>query len=364
MKRAGIGGFQLADVASGSGQTVDKKILFGSPEWFDAVHHAAAEADRLGLEMSIFSSAGWSETGGPWVKPEQAMKKLVWSEKTVEGPLHFNEKLPQPPSNNGPIRNLATGGGGRGGSPDPTFYGDSAVIAYPTPPDETDTTGLHPKATTNAGPFDAAALLDDDLNSAVTVRAPTGGGAAWVQYEFDAPFTARAVTIASRAGIPVGRIAASDEGDHFRTLVELPGTQQYRGGLERTFAFLETKAKFFRLEMTAAPLRPAPTMSQERPQPADQYALCELVFHSGARVHRWEEKAGFSFIYQYESVPTPPVPSSSTIALPHVVDLTSKLSKDGSLDWEVPDGQVDDLAVGLFTYRRKKSARAADGFWL
>ena len=114
MKRVGIGGFQLADVASGSGQTVENKILFGTPEWLDAVHHAATEADRLGLEMSIFSSAGWSETGGPWVKPEQAMKKFVWSETAVEGPRTFHEKLSQPPSNNGPIRNLASGGGGGG----------------------------------------------------------------------------------------------------------------------------------------------------------------------------------------------------------------------------------------------------------
>src|SRR6478752_1427279 len=58
MKRVGIGGMHLADVASGGGQTVEKKILFGSPEWFDAVRHAASEADRLGLEMTIFSSAG------------------------------------------------------------------------------------------------------------------------------------------------------------------------------------------------------------------------------------------------------------------------------------------------------------------
>src|ERR1035438_6631265 len=100
MKRAGIGGMQLADVASGSGQTVEKKILFGSPEWLDAVRHAASEADRLGLEMTIFSSAGWSETGGPWVKPEQAMKKLVWSETAVDGPRNFAGKLPQPPSDN------------------------------------------------------------------------------------------------------------------------------------------------------------------------------------------------------------------------------------------------------------------------
>ena len=52
MKRAGIGGMQLADVSSGSGQTVEKKLVFGSPEWLDAVRHAASEADRLGLEMA------------------------------------------------------------------------------------------------------------------------------------------------------------------------------------------------------------------------------------------------------------------------------------------------------------------------
>src|SRR5215470_15621206 len=85
MKRAGIGGFQLVDVAAGSGQEVEKKINFGTPEWYHAVRHSAEEAKRLGLEMSIFSSPGWSEAGGPWVQPKQAMKKLVWSETSVQG---------------------------------------------------------------------------------------------------------------------------------------------------------------------------------------------------------------------------------------------------------------------------------------
>src|SRR5215218_2762155 len=118
MKRVGIGGFQLADVNAGGGQVVEKKIVFGTPEWLAAVRHAAAEADRLGLEMTVFSSAGWSETGGPWVKPGQAMKKLVWSETSVEGPIHFKGRLPQPPSNNGPIRDLRTGAPRAGATPD------------------------------------------------------------------------------------------------------------------------------------------------------------------------------------------------------------------------------------------------------
>ena len=342
MKRVGIAGFQLADVSAGAGQTVEHKILFGSPEWLDAVRHAAAEAERLGLEMTIFSSAGWSETGGPWVKPEQAMKKLVWSETVVEGPQHYSGKLAQPPSNNGPIRNLATGGG-RGTPPDPTYYGDSAVVAYRTPAEET---REQPTVTSSAGPVDGAALLDDDLNSAVTIPAPEGGGPAWVQFEFPHAFTARAITIAARGGIPTGRVAESDDGTTFRTLVVLPGAQLYRGGTVRTFAFPETAAKFYRIEMTGAFLPPAAVMSNAPAQPAREYVLTEAVLHSGARVNRAEEKAGFSFLFEYESVPTPPVKADAAIAPGSVVDLTSKMSKDGTLNWDVPAGKWTILRMG------------------
>jgi hypothetical protein len=115
MKRAGIGGFMLADVNAGGGQSVEHKILFGRPERFEAVRHAAAEADRLGLEMAIFSSPGWSQTGGPWVKPDEAMKKLVWSETRITGPRRFAGELPDPPRNNGPIRDAGAASDPNGG---------------------------------------------------------------------------------------------------------------------------------------------------------------------------------------------------------------------------------------------------------
>ena len=348
MKRVGIGGMHLADVSSGSGQTVEKKIVFGTPEWLDAVRHAVSEADRLGLEMTIFSSAGWSETGGPWVKPEQAMKKLVWSETVVEGTRSFGGKLAQPPSNNGPIRNLRTGGG-RGGSgappPDPTYYGDSAVLAYRTPADEVKMADLRPLATTNAGPIDAAALLDDDLNTAVTIAAPAGGGPAWLQYEFAQPFQARAISLAGR-GIPVGRVLASGDGANFRTLVTMPGPQGYRGGSVRTFAFPEVTARFFRVELDAAPLTPAATMAGGPVVPAKEYTLTEAVLHSGGRVDRWEDKAAFSLLFEYETVPTPAVAPAAQIRRSDIIDLTPRMSKDGTLNWEVPAGKWTILRMG------------------
>jgi len=344
MKRIGIAGMQLADVSFGMGQTIENKIEFASPEWLDAVRHAASEADRVGLEMAIFSSAGWSLTGGPWVKPEQAMKKLVWSETVVEGPKNFSGKLPQPPSNNGPIRNLQ--GGGRGASSNPTYYGDSKVIAFPAPMEQMSIAKLNPKVTVNGNVIDAAALLDDDLNSSVTIPANKSGGSTQMLFEFSEPFTARAITIAGRNGIPVGSVSASEDGTHFRTLVTLPGPQLYRQGRVRTFAFPETTAKLFRIEMTGAPLGPAETMSQTPAKPAREYVLTETILHSAPRVHRWEEKAGFSFLFEYESVQTPEVPPEATIRSSDIIDLTSKMDRNGNLHWDIPPGKWTILRMG------------------
>src|SRR5580658_5034242 len=147
MKRVGIGGFQLADVSAGGGQEVEPKIHFGTEEWYHAVRHSAEEARRLNLEMGIFSCAGWSEAGGPWVTPAMAMKKLVWSETEIAGPRQYSEKLAQPPSNEGPVR--YSGAGSHPGAPH--FYANSAVVAYRTPDDAVSMASLHPTITTSNG---------------------------------------------------------------------------------------------------------------------------------------------------------------------------------------------------------------------
>ncbi len=366
MKRVGIGGFMLADVNFGRGQTVEPKTPFGTPEWFEAVRHAASEADRLGLEMSIFSSPGWSETGGPWVKPEQAMKKLVWGETAVRGPGRFSGKLAAPPSNIGQIRNTGASYYASD-STDAPYYADSAVVAYRLPAAEA-APGRTPVVTTHEGPIDGTALLDDELNTLLAVPAPKEGGVAWVQYDYGAPFTARAITLGGKGGsangIPVGRVLASDDGEEFRTLVTLPGTQLYRQGMVRTFSFPPVTARYYRIELTGAPLGPAATMSQAPAQPATQYVLSEAVLHGGARVHRWEEKAGFSFLFEYESVPTPATPATEAVAAKEVVDLTARMAPDGTLEWDVPPGEwtVVRLGYSLTGAKNRPATPAGSGF--
>jgi hypothetical protein len=325
MKRVGIAGFQLADVGTGGGQTVERPIGFGSPEWYDAVRHAAVEAERLGLEMALFSSPGWSETGGPWVTPEQGMKRMVWTETRVEGPRRFDAVLPQALANLG-------------------FYADSVVLAVPLPAGDVEAREQKPAVTSSGGAIDASALLDANPRTGITVATPGKGQAAWVELRFERPFRARAVTIAARAGgragVPVGRVLAGDAPGALRTVETLPGAQLYRQGSIRTFAIPDTTARIWRIEMTAAPLDPALTMSQDRPRAADSYELFEFLPHGGSRVHRVEEKAGTSqFLFEYESVPTPDVPPDAAIDRGRVVNLTTTMARDGRLQWDVPAGR-------------------------
>ncbi|MBW6500818.1 MAG: hypothetical protein K0B05_05425, partial [Bacteroidales bacterium] len=358
MKRVGIGGFQLADVASGQGQTVDRKITFRSPEWIEAVRHAASEADRLGLEMAIFSSAGWSLTGGPWVKPEQAMKKLVWSETGITGPQNFSGVLPAPPSIEGPIRNLSRGT--QPGAAEPDFYRDCIVLALPTPQDEAVEKHPVPVVITEVGEINPDPLLDDDLNSSAAIRSGKGRGLVWIEYRYDRPFTARALTMANRAGIPFGNLRVSDDGINYHTVLILPGAQLYRSGKVATYSFPAVTARYFRLEFTGAPMRPADVMAESETMPDSVYTFGEMKFHTGARINRWEDKSGFYHLFNYEPVNSDPVPSSSIIDPAKIIDLTSMMLPDGSINWKVPEGNWTIMRFGYsLTGARNRPAVAA-----
>jgi hypothetical protein len=338
MKRSGIVGFQLADVNSGSGQTVKDTIVFGSPQWLDAVQYAAAEADRLGLEMAIFSSAGWSLTGGPWVKPAQAMKKLVWSVTSAEGAKPFTGKLPTPPSGEGPGPLLANNNERSKG-----FYQDVAVIAFPAPADETDNN--QPQVTSSNGNEDAGKLMDNDLMTTINVQSGGPGQQAWVQLSYQQPFQAKAITIAGRRGIPFGRVLASEDGVHFSTLVAIPGKSGYRGGNIRTYTFPACTAKYYRIECTNVPPRPADVIS-EATTADTTYTFSEIQLHTGARINRWEDKAGFNFLFEYSGVATLATSKASAIDPASVIDLTSKMNADGTLTWTPPGGKWTIMRFG------------------
>ncbi len=111
MKRVGIGGVLIMEVDQGAPVG---PVGFMSPEWRELFKHVASESRRLGLEVNMNNDAGWNGSGGPWIKPEQSMQKVVWSEVDAAGPQHFAAALPQP--------EVVAG-----------YYRDIRVLAFPTP---------------------------------------------------------------------------------------------------------------------------------------------------------------------------------------------------------------------------------------
>jgi len=265
MHRVGLGGFQNFDAALNTPKFVDKRLVYMTPEWKDAFNYATTLADQLGLEEAIAGSPGWSESGGPWVKPNQGMKKVVWSELRIEGGKPFSGILPHPPTTTGPFQNLPVFDflAAFTGQPQPSapaFYADTAVLAYRAPESDVPASTLKPKITASSGNPDVALLSDGDLVKTTQLPKAAAGQQAWIQYEFSSPQTMRAVTLvindplASMANMfgaapSIADVEASDDGQSFRKLADIPAD----GGAEHTIAFPATAAKFFRIGFLTKP---------------------------------------------------------------------------------------------------------------
>ena len=69
-------------------------VRFGTDEFFEHLVHAAAQADKQDIEFGIHNADGWTSSGGPWVSPEQSMKRITWSETTVSGGQKITPEQP------------------------------------------------------------------------------------------------------------------------------------------------------------------------------------------------------------------------------------------------------------------------------
>ena len=63
------------------GETFGKN-KFQSRLWWENLRTALKTAGELGIEMGIFNCPGWSQSGGPWVKPDEAMRN--WTPQGIE----------------------------------------------------------------------------------------------------------------------------------------------------------------------------------------------------------------------------------------------------------------------------------------
>lgn len=289
LAEAGFGGVQMFD----AGCNIPPGGLdFNSPAWFDMFRHAAAEARRLGLEICIPNCSGWSSSGGPWNPPSNGMKRVVWSEKRVKGPFRFHERLPRETDDHG-------------------FYADIAVLAFPTPPAELATfPGV--KTTIGEGSF--------TLSS-------------------DAPFTARGCSYRLGFwwhwnGAATLKVEVSDDGMEFRPLETYRETLSHLAGIETSFRYhafpRPVTARAIRVTVVESTVK----VSVEEAHPENRRVLADL-------------KAKTFGMRQEVPCETLAAQPDQVVGLASVRDLTANLAADGTLDWEVPEGEWTVLRLGF-----------------
>ena len=190
---------------------------------------------------------------------------------------------------------------------------------------------MQPQVTSSGGEFSLAALTDGDLARSTLLPAAPADQKAWIQFDFGGPRTVRALTLITAGGgrgargvaTPAPELESSDDGVQFRSVVAIPAGA-------RTIAFPAVTAAFFRVSFKA----PAGTQ------------IAELVLHTGQRVNRFEDKAGFSAGTNIYAMATPAMPPQGSVRKADVIDLTSKMRADGTLDWTPPAGRWVVLRFG------------------
>jgi hypothetical protein len=348
MKSVGIGGFQNFDANLFTPVVVPKKLVFMTPEWKESFRFTTQQADKLGLEMAIAGSPGWSVTGGPWVPPQDAMKKYVWTETRVSGGQNFSGKLPQPSDATGKFQNVKLESGGLMGGfvgEVPSFYRDAMVLAYRLPSGDKTMAELKPKVTSSGGTFTLQTLTDGNLTNASTLPPGKVGEEIWIQYEFDQPQTIKAFSVAGANHIgleefnggPENRsLQVSDDGVNFRQVATVSGSIVP----QNTVSIAPTRAKFVRLVYKTLESQPNlfAAMAGLKPEPPKPLGVevAEFVVHTTDRVDQFEDKAGFT--PWKEAVSPSATASADAIPESDVVDLTTKMNADGTLNWQVPAG--------------------------
>lgn len=346
----GVRGVQMFDGGMGGPLVVPSAVRPGTAAWDDAIQTAVRTASELGMELAVATSPGWSASGGPWVEPVDAMKKVVWSETVVTGGSELEAPLAPLPAVTGPYQDCprwgATGAG-------PSYSTNWIVLAVPAEPSHD---VLVPAGVTGSSPVDDRTCLTDGAfdRSLVLPRDPDGWSTAWVEQRFDQPVTVRSVVVGLPGPHGFGAappadavLQASDDGVSYRNVADLPASAIP----VRTSSFPAVTALRFRLVLSAGSAADAlPPLSDgvRRPpvlRPATGFTISEFALRPSGRVDHAEAKAGYGVVRDYFAVPTNPRVALGSIDPATVLDVSAHV-RDGMLRWKAPAGRWRILRLG------------------
>ncbi|MHB1177569.1 MAG: glycosyl hydrolase [Daejeonella sp.] len=322
MKKVGINRAFIGNI--GYESTPYGKVKLFSDEWWDILHTALKTAAELNIEIGIFNSPGWSQSGGPWIKPSQSMRYLNSSETSVNGPANLSIKLDKPESE----------------------FQDVRVIAFKAPEKYgSNIADFNPKLSASQPVENLEKIIDRNQSTVVTL--PAGTSLA-LDIETKENFTARSFVF-------------HPEHKKLRANAEI---QVKENNIYRTIRSFEINRSNDNLNVGFDPYGPiavsipATTSKNFRivfSKATPNFGMAELQVSSSPAVESFTEKTlgkmfqtPLPYWNEYQWPVQPVVENESlTIDPKTVIDISKHMAGDGTLKWNVPEGNWIIMRTGM-----------------
>ena len=342
MKDVGLGGCYLMPIRG-----ANERPEYGgeaqqlSQKFWKMVDYAMQQSDSLGLEMGIHVCDGFALAGGPWIKPEESMHKLVFCDTIVRGGFH-RFLMAKPPHYG-------------------DYYKDIAVYAVPVSDLNTEVFAYR-----NGDLKQAYSFKDGEKTTCspeVTLNDKgvyCADSPCWLQYEFKKPTLIFNIEIEpSGTNIQCQRllVKASDDGITFRQVKQLtPPRQGWQNtGYNTTFSIPPTQARFFRFEWTPEGTEPgAEDLDAAKWKPV--LRLRNIRLGTLPTIDNWEGKTGLV----WRIAPDTPAEDLRPKDCLYASDLVRSTMKDDTVEMYLIGGTWRILRMG-YTSTGHTNATAGNG---
>ncbi|MFP4096383.1 MAG: glycosyl hydrolase [Cyclobacteriaceae bacterium] len=316
MASVGIGEALIYNLAVSGVPTGNVPIL--SEDWLEHMAYAIKEGTRTGVNIGLFNCSGWSQSGGPWITSDKAMRYLSIEDTLIQGPAKFDMTWVSPAD-----------------------FQEVALLAIPQ-----DQQNINQHIISLKSDFQDGHHLFDNQTGTEALY-PADLDSAMVEITLDAPKSLRAAvfTPIEQKGFMKGKLLAKDDDQWVKV----------RGfTIDRHNDRIEVGPKPFAPVAIAFPPITAKNFQLIFYKPENTFGLKEIKLSSVPVLEYFSEKQLAKmyqknlpdwYAYQWRLQPQADL-DSFTVQSSKVIDLSEKVDRN-RLQWQVPEGKWKILRIGM-----------------